>query len=136
MIKKLRKEKGYSLSGAAKILGVPTSTYCQYESGKRSIPAPTAEKIAALLGQPIEALFSPESFTVREDYTTKNSGVIELSELIYIEEFQEIIKGLLYFTLPIQDISKVSIVDIEREEYAKAAWEAIGLFKKLINKQR
>ncbi len=48
----------------ADALGVATSTYCQYETGARKIPAVYAEGIAKLLHCEIADIFLPEKFTV------------------------------------------------------------------------
>lgn len=45
-------------------LNLPYSTYCEYETGKKSIPARIAKKIAEILGKPVSALFLPTRFTL------------------------------------------------------------------------
>lgn len=62
----LRKEKGYSLIGMAKLLGIGTSTYCQFESGVRTVPANVAHKISEILCVEFNDIFLPTRFTISE----------------------------------------------------------------------
>lgn len=63
-LEQLRKEKGIGQSTFAKMLGVASSTYCQYEKGIRMIPVSIAIKIANLLSVDVKDIFSPVKFTV------------------------------------------------------------------------
>lgn len=59
-----RKEAGYSQCQFAAKLGLPQSTYCQYETGKRAVSEEMATKICHLLKRPKEDIFLPKIFTV------------------------------------------------------------------------
>ena len=65
-IEDVRKEKGYTQEYVAANIGVATSSYNQYETGARSIPADIAERIAGVLGVARDDIFLPVKFTVRE----------------------------------------------------------------------
>ena len=61
-----RKAKGFTQEYVANSVGVATSSYNQYETGARSIPADVAEKIASVLDVEVNEIFLPMKFTVRE----------------------------------------------------------------------
>lgn len=61
-----RKAKGLSQKAMADLLGLPYSTYCEYENGRKSIPATVAEKIANILKKSVDSLFLPCRFTIGE----------------------------------------------------------------------
>lgn len=63
-IEDVRKAKGFTQEYVANAVGVATSSYNQYETGARSIPAEIAEKIAAVLGVEREEIFLPVKFTI------------------------------------------------------------------------
>lgn len=65
-IEAVRKAKGFTQEYVAISVGVATSSYNQYETGARSIPADVAEKIASVLGVEVGEIFLPMKFTVRE----------------------------------------------------------------------
>lgn len=65
-IEVVRKARGFTQEYVANSVGVATSSYNQYETGARSIPADTAEKIASVLGVEVGEIFLPMKFTVRE----------------------------------------------------------------------
>ena len=60
----VRKDAGYSQGGFAQKLGLAQSTYCQYETGRRVVPAEIATQICLILGVAQEDIFLPKSFTV------------------------------------------------------------------------
>ena len=66
MLAELRKAKGLSQKEMAEMLELPRSTYCEYETGNKTIPADVAEKISKILNEPIASLFLPVRFTVSE----------------------------------------------------------------------
>lgn len=65
-IEDVRKAKGFTQEYVANNVGVAISSYNQYETGARSIPADVAERIASVLGVEIGEIFLPVKFTVRE----------------------------------------------------------------------
>ena len=48
-IEEVRKAKGFTQEQVAKGVGIGASTYCQYETGLRGVPAEVANKIARFL---------------------------------------------------------------------------------------
>ena len=67
LLAELRKSKGYSQKEFAESIGIPVSTYNQYENGNRSIPAEIASKICEILGVNYASIFLASSFTIREN---------------------------------------------------------------------
>lgn len=65
-IEDVRKAKGYTQEYVASAVGVATSSYNQYETGARSIPADVAARIASVLDVDMGEIFLPTKFTVRE----------------------------------------------------------------------
>lgn len=65
-IEDVRKAKGYTQEYVANNVGVAISSYNQYETGARSIPADVAERIANVLGVELNEIFLPVKFTIRE----------------------------------------------------------------------
>jgi len=63
-IEDVRKAKGFTQEYVAGAVGVATSSYNQYETGARSIPADIAQRIADVLGVKREDIFLPTKFTV------------------------------------------------------------------------
>lgn len=61
---KIRKEKGIKQEVMAEKIGVAASTYCQYETGTRTLPTEVVQKICTILEVDIEQLFVPIRFTV------------------------------------------------------------------------
>lgn len=66
MLAEVRKAKGLSQKEMAERLGLPRSTYCEYETGNKSIPADVAKKISKILNKPIASLFLPIRFAISE----------------------------------------------------------------------
>ena len=62
----VRMEKGITQENMANRLNIATATYCQYENGKRTIPCDVAIQVAEILGCPVEEIFLPVKFTIRE----------------------------------------------------------------------
>lgn len=65
-IEDIRKAKGFTQEYVAANVGVATSSYNQYETGARNIPADVAERIASVLGVDVGEIFLPIKFTIRE----------------------------------------------------------------------
>ncbi len=63
---KERMHKGLTQRKMAEMLHLPYSTYCEYEKGKKSVPADIAEQIASILQKPVSAIFLPVRFAVCE----------------------------------------------------------------------
>ena len=63
----VRTAMGITQENMANRLNIATTTYCQYENGKRMIPRDIAEKVAKILCCPVEEIFLPVKFTVCED---------------------------------------------------------------------
>jgi putative transcriptional regulator len=59
-----RKAKGFTQEQVAKGVGIGASTYCQYETGLRGVPADVANKIARFLDVEIGEIFLPTKFTI------------------------------------------------------------------------
>ena len=71
----LRESLGYAQKDFAELIGVPTSTYNQYEKGNRAIPAEIATKICSVLNVNEEDIFLAKSFTMCETHVLKNEEV-------------------------------------------------------------
>ncbi len=63
-IEDIRKSKGFTQEAVAGAVGIATSSYNQYETGARNIPADIAQKIADVLGVEAGEIFLPVKFTV------------------------------------------------------------------------
>ena len=63
-LEEARKKAGFSQGGFSQKLGLPQSTYCQYETGKRDVPADVATQICRILCVAKEDIFLPKTFTV------------------------------------------------------------------------
>lgn len=63
-IEEVRKAKGFTQEQVAKGVGIGTSTYCQYETGLRGVPAEAANKIARFLDVEVGEIFLPMKFTI------------------------------------------------------------------------
>ena len=59
-----RSSLGLTQREMADMLNLPYSTYCEYETGKKSIPAKVVKQIAEILGKPVTSLFLPIRFTL------------------------------------------------------------------------
>nr|WP_302665898.1 helix-turn-helix transcriptional regulator [uncultured Agathobaculum sp.] len=73
----VRTEMGITQENMANRLNIATTTYCQYENGKRMIPRDIAEKVAKILCCPVEEIFLPVKFTICEheaDEPEKEAG--------------------------------------------------------------
>ena len=60
----IRKKKKLSQMQMAEKLNIAVSTYCQYETGERNIPAEIVDKISNILEIDIKDIFTPTKFTV------------------------------------------------------------------------
>lgn len=60
----IREYNRKSQKDMADILGIAVSTYCQYETGKRNVPAEIVDKISNILNINKEDIFLPIKFTV------------------------------------------------------------------------
>ena len=60
-IEEVRKAKGFTQEQVAKGVGIGASTYCQYETGLRGVPAEVANKIARFLDVEIGEIFLRQS---------------------------------------------------------------------------
>lgn len=60
----IRDERRMSQKDMADILGIGVSTYCQYETGKRNVPAETVDSIAKILNINKNDIFLPIKFMV------------------------------------------------------------------------
>jgi transcriptional regulator with XRE-family HTH domain len=65
-MKRFRLKKGVTLTDMASRLGVSKPYVAQLESGTRSISAERAEEIADELGIPMEQVFQPVRYRVRD----------------------------------------------------------------------
>lgn len=63
-LSEIRDERRMSQKDMADILGIGVSTYCQYETGKRNVPAETVDSIAKILNINRDDIFLPIKFTV------------------------------------------------------------------------
>lgn len=63
-IEDIRKAKGFTQEFVAGTVGIATSSYNQYETGARNIPADIAQRIADVLGVETGEIFLPVKFTV------------------------------------------------------------------------
>lgn len=63
-IEDIRKAKGFTQEFVAGAVGIATSSYNQYETGARNIPADIAQRIADVLGVETGEIFLPIKFTV------------------------------------------------------------------------
>lgn len=60
----IREENKKSQKDMAEMLGIGISTYCQYETGKRSVPVEVVENITNILNINKNDIFLPTKFTV------------------------------------------------------------------------
>ena len=67
VLAKERIRKGFTQRTMAEMLRLPYSTYCEYEKGKKTVPADIAEQIASILQKPVSAIFLPVRFAVCEE---------------------------------------------------------------------
>ena len=63
-LEEAQKKAGFSQGEFSQRLGLPQSTYCQYETGKRAVSAEVAAQICELLCVAKEDIFLPKTFTV------------------------------------------------------------------------
>lgn len=63
-LEKIRNEAKVSQTAVAQHAGISVSAYCQYETGRRSVPAKTAHAIADYFSCQVGDLFLPIKFTV------------------------------------------------------------------------
>lgn len=57
-LRKARRRMGLTQDDVAREVGIARATYASYETGRRMPDVRTALRIARLLGQPVEQLFS------------------------------------------------------------------------------
>ena len=62
----IRKQAGYNIDEAAKILGIPMGYLSHIENGKRSVSSERANQIAKLYGKKTDEIFLPLRYSVRE----------------------------------------------------------------------
>jgi len=60
----VRVEKGYTQDDMSKLLRIGISTYNQYETGARSVPADIATEISKILLINVSEFFLPAKFTL------------------------------------------------------------------------
>lgn len=60
----IREYNRKSQKDMAEMLDIAISTYCQYETGKRNVPAEIVDKISNILNINKEDIFLPTKFTV------------------------------------------------------------------------
>lgn len=60
----IRDERKMSQKDMADILEIAVSTYCQYETGKRNVPAEIVDSIAKILNINKDDIFLPTKFTI------------------------------------------------------------------------
>lgn len=60
----IRENNKKSQKDMAEMLDIAISTYCQYETGKRNVPAEIVDKISNILNINKEDIFLPIKFTV------------------------------------------------------------------------
>lgn len=60
----IREYNRKSQKDMAEMLDIAISTYCQYETGKRNVPAEIVDKISNILNINKEDIFLPIKFTV------------------------------------------------------------------------
>lgn len=60
----IREENRKTQKDMADLLGIAVSTYCQYETGKRNLPAEIVNKISKILNVNKNDIFLPIKFTV------------------------------------------------------------------------
>lgn len=65
-IEGVRTARGYTQEQVAKCAGIPLSSYNQYETGARNVPADIAERIARVLRVDVSDIFLPVKFSIRE----------------------------------------------------------------------
>ena len=75
-MKRERKAAGYTQREFAQLLGIPVSTYSNYENGNRDPGPETLKKIAAALGIPLDRLLSV-SDQVADLAKEENRGLLE-----------------------------------------------------------
>ncbi len=63
-LSEVRIEMGYTQDDMSKLLGIGTSTYNQYETGARSVPADVAIEISKILDISVNEFFLPAKFTL------------------------------------------------------------------------
>ncbi len=68
-IEDIRRAKGYTQEQVAKTAGIAVSSYNQYETGARSVPADVAQRVADVLGVEVSDIFLPKKFSFRDRIT-------------------------------------------------------------------
>jgi hypothetical protein len=65
LLKKSRKEKGFTLFDVEKLTGIPHGLLSQIENGQRSIPVERARELSEIYKVPIENIFEPVRFAAK-----------------------------------------------------------------------
>lgn len=66
-VREIRMSKGITQVYVAEKLGVKVQTYNGYELGRRKLKADTLEKIAVILGEPIENFFENKIYETKKE---------------------------------------------------------------------
>ncbi|NLY52212.1 MAG: helix-turn-helix transcriptional regulator [Firmicutes bacterium] len=66
LLREVRKARGMTQKEVAAAIGVPQSTYCLIEHGKRPADLETVQKICDLFQMEPDHLFVPKRFAVRK----------------------------------------------------------------------
>lgn len=93
-IRKLRTEKGFTQKEMAEMIGIPYSTYSNYENNNREPSLEQLNKIAKALNLTLQNLISPGSITTEvildsDEMATLYLGIISNLEKMNAEGFRE-----------------------------------------------
>ncbi len=65
LLRKSRKEKGFTLEHVEKLTGIPHSLMSQIENGQRSINVERAQELSEIYQVPMESIFDPVRFAAK-----------------------------------------------------------------------